>query len=560
VPHAFVKPQGGALIDLTAKLAGTVPDNPFFPFYGWASDINAGGTVINSLGQIDDSNVFQYAGGKFIPGAPGSYAGKINDNGVTANIYVDPANAAVMVARGGTTFTIEPTEVGGINNLDQVVGYSWLDNRAYLYEPGGTVHTFGPTGAAPKDVNNQGIIVGRLGEDTGDHRAFVFHNGMLTDLNTLVTLPAGVVLTEAVGINDKGQIAVNGLKAGREVAFLLTPAGAGGSITGRVFNDANRNGVRNAGESGLSDWRVYVDANKNGVWNIGEQITRTNAAGDYKLTNLPAGTFRVYEVRRDGWTRTDPPGNWPMGYFDATLAGGQVVTGKDFGNVSPPSLSVASVAAAEGNAGINSLTFTVWLSAASADPVTVQFSTGDDTAKALGDYSKRSGTLIFAPGETARTVNIAVRGDTAVEADERFRFILDNPSGATIAKALAFGTIRNDDRNLAGTDKGAVSGVVFKDLNGNRVQDAGEARLSGWLVYADLNRDGRLNANEPRTVTNSKGKYVLSNVPAGQQLLRLERRTAWQQTLPRGGGAHGPTILIDTEIGHWDFGIRPILG
>ncbi|QOV87607.1 choice-of-anchor Q domain-containing protein [Humisphaera borealis] len=110
------------------------------------------------------------------------------------------------------------------------------------------------------------------------------------------------------------------------------------------------------------------------------------------------------------------------------------------------------------------------------------------------------------------------------------------------------------------TSKGSVAGVVFKDLNGNRIQDAGEAGLKGWLVWADLNKDGRLNYNEPRTVTNSAGRYTLTNVPAGYQLLRLEKRTGWQQTTPRGGGAHGPTILTGKLLTGWHFGLKPILG
>ena len=99
---------------------------------------------------------------------------------------------------------------------------------------------------------------------------------------------------------------------------------------------------------------------------------------------------------------------------------------------------------------------------------------------------------------------------------------------------------------------GSVSGLVFKDLNGNRVRDAGEGVLSNWLVWADLNRDGRLNANEPRTVSNTSGKYVLANVPVGFQLLRLEKRAGWQQTYParrRGPRPDDPRRQADHRLG-----------
>ena len=39
-------------------------------------------------------------------------------------------------------------------------------------------------------------------------------------------------------------------------------------------------------------------------------------------------------------------------------------------------------------------------------------------------------------------------------------------------------------------------------------------------------------SNPISTVSNSAGKYTLTNVPAGYQLVRLEHRTNWQQTIP----------------------------
>lgn len=40
-------------------------------------------------------------------------------------------------------------------------------------------------------------------------------------------------------------------------------------VTGVVFNDANGNAVRDAGEGGLAGWRVYDDANNNGIFDSG---------------------------------------------------------------------------------------------------------------------------------------------------------------------------------------------------------------------------------------------------------------------------------------------------
>lgn len=70
-------------------------------------------------------------------------------------------------------------------------------------------------------INVHGQIVGARAD-----RAFLWQNGVGTDLNTLIPASAGVTLTSANGINDSGQIVVTGqLTADPEitVAVLLTP-------------------------------------------------------------------------------------------------------------------------------------------------------------------------------------------------------------------------------------------------------------------------------------------------------------------------------------------------
>ena len=56
-----------------------------------------------------------------------------------------------------------------------------------------------------------------------------------------------------------------------------------------------------------------------------------------------------------------------------------------------------------------------------------------------------NGTLGFKPGERAKTVAVSVIGDTILERDETLTVTLSNPINATIANAIATGTITNDD-------------------------------------------------------------------------------------------------------------------
>jgi hypothetical protein len=109
-----------------------------------------------------------------------------------------------------------------------------------------------------------------------------------------------------------------------------------------------------------------------------------------------------------------------------------------------PTLAVGNVQRNEGNAA-GTATFTVSLSAASASTVTVNYGTQNGSALSGSDYTATSGTLTFTPGQTTRTVNVAILGDTTVEPDETFNLLLSNASGATIADGTGTATLVNDD-------------------------------------------------------------------------------------------------------------------
>jgi hypothetical protein len=117
----------------------------------------------------------------------------------------------------------------------------------------------------------------------------------------------------------------------------------------------------------------------------------------------------------------------------------------------PPSrISIGDVRMAEGNAGQTAFRFTVSLDTAQSAPVTADFATANGTATAPSDYSATTGTVTFAPGETARKVTVQVNGDARKEPDETFRVNLSHAAtNATIVDGHATGTIANDDRTRA---------------------------------------------------------------------------------------------------------------
>ncbi len=114
-------------------------------------------------------------------------------------------------------------------------------------------------------------------------------------------------------------------------------------------------------------------------------------------------------------------------------------------NDNEPSLSINDASVAEGDNGTTNATFTLSLSAASGQIVTVNYATADGTATAGSDYQTATGTVTFNPGETTQTVSIPVNGDTTFEPNETFFVNLTTPTNATIADNQGQGTITNDD-------------------------------------------------------------------------------------------------------------------
>ncbi|MBI4582399.1 MAG: hypothetical protein HY718_22075 [Planctomycetes bacterium] len=109
-----------------------------------------------------------------------------------------------------------------------------------------------------------------------------------------------------------------------------------------------------------------------------------------------------------------------------------------------PTISVNDQQVTEGAVGAR-IRFTVSLSNASHQTVTVAFSTADVTAVAGQDYNAASGTLTFFPGQTSQDIDVLVRGDTEHEANETFTLNLTSPTNAAIADAQGVGTIVDDD-------------------------------------------------------------------------------------------------------------------
>jgi hypothetical protein len=112
-----------------------------------------------------------------------------------------------------------------------------------------------------------------------------------------------------------------------------------------------------------------------------------------------------------------------------------------------PTITISDVTQNEGDAGPTLFNFIVTLSNPSQGTITVDYATQNNTAIEPSDFTSKTGTVTFSPGDTEETVTVTVNGDTTLEANETFFVNLSNNSSNSI---LAFGTkgtgtITNDD-------------------------------------------------------------------------------------------------------------------
>lgn len=105
-------------------------------------------------------------------------------------------------------------------------------------------------------------------------------------------------------------------------------------------------------------------------------------------------------------------------------------------------ISIADVTVAE---GAENATFTVRLSATSGRHVEAIYDTHAETATPDADYTAVSGTLVFAPGETTKTISVPILQDLLDEASESFDVQLAGAVNATFDDAVGRGFITDDD-------------------------------------------------------------------------------------------------------------------
>jgi hypothetical protein len=98
-------------------------------------------------------------------------------------------------------------------------------------------------------------------------------------------------------------------------------------VSGKVFEDANGNGLRDSNERSIENLAIFVDANNNGTFDSTDPSTLSRADGTYKL-RFPPGT---YVLRAQQFAHLQSTTALGATRFVTLTASGQHITGQDFG-------------------------------------------------------------------------------------------------------------------------------------------------------------------------------------------------------------------------------------
>ena len=108
-------------------------------------------------------------------------------------------------------------------------------------------------------------------------------------------------------------------------------------------------------------------------------------------------------------------------------------------------------------------TFVITLDKKSDSVVSMTYTTQPGTATAGGDYVFKTGTLTFAPGETAKTVTVDLFNDGTPEAAEVFTLALTNLTNATSLDSIGTAIIGESDAPQVAVSKISVNDIVVDE-------------------------------------------------------------------------------------------------
>ncbi len=460
------------------------------------------------------TDVTNTSGGYSFTGLPaGPYVVRITNPTGFGNTSPNPVT--VSAPSGGTAVADF-----GLQQLSAVVGTVYNDVNGDGTQTGGEP---GIGGVTVKLVNpSNGAVVATTTTDANGN--YIFANVTPGPYVVKETVPNGFSPTTPTSVPVS---APPGAPASADFGLQQL-----GTVNGTVYNDVNGNGTRDPGqqnvpaEVGIPGVTITL---KNAATNAVVATTTTDANGNYSFPNVPVGGYIVTQTVPNGYTPTTPT-SVPV----SVPAGGAATA--DFGDRQPGAIVGVVTNDFNGNGvanpgepGLSGVTISLYNAGPDGIP-----GTGDDVLLQT-TTTATDGSYAFTP---------VTPGTYSVRQTVPSGFVNTSPTQLpVVVPAGGIGVADFTDQQT-----GSVSGVVFNDLNGNGVQDPGEAGVPGVQIQL-------IDVNTNQTtfrITATDGHYVIPSVPPGNYNV--------VETVPNG---FSPTTATTVGVsvppngaGHANFGIR----
>ena len=293
-------------------------------------------------------------------------------------------------------------------------------------------------------------------------------------------------------------------------------------ISGIKFNDVNRDGMYNGGDSILADWKIDLTDTSG----IELDYDKTDSLGQYMLYVFQPGEYRVSEDAKPGWVQSFPDSFYHFMISDLST----VITGQDFGNYYSDSVNTL-IGQKFNDLNRNN-------SKDDHEPGVPGFEIKLQGPKPKLTRTDSSGFYKFlsVPAGTHKIMEFGKQGWWQSYPDSYYTITCYQ---GELIDTLDFGNYE--------IVTSSISGMKFYDANNNGIKDDGEPGLPNWKINLSGMSGGTV-------ITSGSGNYSFTGLWPGNYSVGETPKVGWTQTYPANFAPHSFYLGPEENKINIDFG------